>query len=519
MREAVQTDAAASTRSDSFPRGELLLASALALVIRLVYLAGAARSPLFSHPPLDASGDPIYGGFLAGIDTLAGHNPLAPRLAQALLDAASVFLIGVATHAMWVRRAAALAADVAAVYGPLVYFQGELLPATLDFFLIAILMCLAARAARAGSIRGIPLALLALALVAYSAWSGGGAGPGAGGAGAGTAAAGGALRILNEVALVWNRSEAPCGPDQRFFAAFNSLMFRLPWLLSFAFVGPVALVAAWTQRRRAPLMAGFLLCATIAIAIFHVCDRTRLPIVAGAIPLVGFGLDRFVTALSRAAAKARAWPGAAALAEVACAHGRTLIALGCAAVFVTAPFPSLHRAQPGPGWVTLARAHEAAGELVAARDAYASAERSGMKTADLYSSWGRVERKLGWGIQAEQHLLTAIGLDPGHEAAHETLGDIYFERGSYAQAAQEYAIAAGLDPPRAAELWTHAGESLEEEGKGERAAEMFERALRARPGYAAAEAGLMRLRGPGNSPAPAPMFPLLPEKVTPSSGR
>ena len=150
-----------------------------------------------------------------------------------------------------------------------------------------------------------------------------------------------------------------------------------------------------------------------------------------------------------------------------------------------------------------------------------------MKTADLYASWGRVERLSGLGVQAEQHLLSAIDLDPGHGPAHETLGDTYFERGSYAQAAQEYAIAAGLNPPRAAELWTHAGEALEEDGKRERAGEMFERALRALPGYAAAEAGLMRLRGPGNPSTPEPgnpsekvrMFPTLPEKVTPSSGR
>jgi tetratricopeptide (TPR) repeat protein len=270
-------------------------------------------------------------------------------------------------------------------------------------------------------------------------------------------------------------------------------MFRLPWLLSFAFVGPVALVAAWIGRRKAPLLAGFLLCATIVIAMFHVCDRTRLPILAGAIPFVGFGLDRFVSALSRAAAKARSWPGAA-LAEVACAHGRTLIALGLAFAFVMAPFPGLRRTEPGPGWVALARAHEAAGDLVAARDAYASAERSGMRTAELYSSWGRVEQMSGLGIQAEQHLLTAINLDPGYGAAHETLGNVYFERGSYAQAAQEYAIAAGIYPARAAELWTHAGEALEELGNRERAAEMFGRALRAQPGYAAAEAGLERSR-------------------------
>jgi hypothetical protein len=511
VREAVQADAAIPTRSDPIPRGELLLAGALALVIRLIYLAGAARSPLFTHPPLDASGDPIYAGFLAGVNTLAAHNPLAPRLAQALLDSASVFLIGVATHAMWGRRAASLAADVAALYGPLVYFQGELLPATVDFFLVASLMCLTARAARAGSRWGIPPALLALALVAHSAWSGGGAGP---------------LRTLHEMALVWNRREAPCGLDQQFFAALNSPMFRLPWLLSFAFVGPVALVAAWIERRKAPLLAGFLLCATIVIATFHVCDRTRLLLVAGAVPFVGFGLDRCVSVLKVAAAKPRARPGAA-LAEVARAHGRTLIALGFAVAFVTLPFPSLQRTQTGSGWVTLARAHEAAGDLVAARDAYASAEQSGMKTADLYSSWGRVERLSGLGIQAEQHLLAAIDLDPAHGAAHETLGDIYFERGSYTQAAQEYAIAAGLNPPRAAELYTHAGEAFEEDGKGERATEMFERALRALPGYAAAEAGLMRMRGPGNPPAPdhprepskVRMFPPLPEKVIPSTGR
>jgi tetratricopeptide (TPR) repeat protein len=132
-----------------------------------------------------------------------------------------------------------------------------------------------------------------------------------------------------------------------------------------------------------------------------------------------------------------------------------------------------------------------------------------MRTADFYARWGALEQRERLGIQAEQHLLNAINLEPGHEAAHETLGAVYFDRGSYLQAGQAYENAAGLAPLRAAELYARAGEAYEEGGNTARAAEMFERALEKRRGYAPAEQGLGRLREPRVPTQRVKMFPPL----------
>jgi tetratricopeptide (TPR) repeat protein len=167
----------------------------------------------------------------------------------------------------------------------------------------------------------------------------------------------------------------------------------------------------------------------------------------------------------------------------------------------------------------VARAYDASENPREAQRAYDSAERSGIKSADFYAEWGRLEQDKSLGILAEQHLLTAIGMNPRHAAAHETLGDVYYSRESYDQAGQEYAVAAGLVPSRAAELYTRSGEAYEEGGSRGRAAEMFGRALRASPEYAAALAGLQRMRQPEPPVERVKMFPPLGGKPSPSSGR
>jgi tetratricopeptide (TPR) repeat protein len=487
--------------NESFPRGEILLACGLALALRLLYLVGVAHGPLFLHPLIDVPAGHPYGWFLAAISGVTGNDPLAPRVAQALLDTGSVFLLAATAHEVWGRRAAVATAEVAALYGPLVYFASDLSPAIFSFFLVSATLYLTSRASRARSRGGILLSAMGLALATILAI-----------AGAGTAVSGATAaktpHFLGNLVTAWNRREVPCGLDQAFFAPFNSPIFRLPWLPSFWLIGPIALVTAWIERRRAPLLTGYLIVATVAIAMTHVCDRSRLTLLAAGIPLAGHGIDRFFAAFSKATEKARSWLGAA-LAEVACAHGMTLIAFGAALVLVTAPFRSLQRTQSGPGWVLLARAYEASENPREAQKAYDSAERSGMRSADFYADWGRLEQDKSLGILAEQHLLTAISMNPGHPTAHETLGDVYSSRGSYHQAGQEYSVAAGIVPRRAAELFTRAGGALEEGGARERAAEMYEKALEATPGYPAAKTGLERVRKPAVPPQPVKMFPPL----------
>ena len=113
------------------------------------------------------------------------------------------------------------------------------------------------------------------------------------------------------------------------------------------------------------------------------------------------------------------------------------------------------------------------------------------------------------GVEGEKHLLLAINLDPGNAPAHMALGDIYLERESFAQAAQEYGITAELVPARAAEFCVRAGEAYEGGRDLQRAVSMYERALRIRPGYEPARRGLEGIGKGGSPEPPVKMFPPL----------
>jgi len=134
----------------------------LALAVRVFYLSESASSPLFDVPVVDALTyvedarylkdvswlgrpapfwqPPLYPYLLALIFTVGGEDLYPPRLVQALLGACTcvlVYLIGLRLFPRGVAIGAGLAA---ALYGPLIYFDGELLPTTLAIFLYLLLL-------------------------------------------------------------------------------------------------------------------------------------------------------------------------------------------------------------------------------------------------------------------------------------------------------------------------------------------------------------------------------------------
>ena len=143
--------------------------ASVALLVRLVYLWGYRRHPFFAHFILDAlwhhewalelkngnwMGDdvffraPLYPYFLGIIYSITGASHLAARLAQFTLGAASsvlVYLIG--RKLLPKDRAALITALAFALYGPMIYFEGELLIPSLIVFLdlSAVLFLLVAR--------------------------------------------------------------------------------------------------------------------------------------------------------------------------------------------------------------------------------------------------------------------------------------------------------------------------------------------------------------------------------------
>ncbi len=140
-------------------RGALvpLVAVALtALLVRLLYLAAIRPSPFFTAPvgvagsyvamaDAIAAGDlaggnaaywqpPLYGYVLAAWRAIAG-GPLAIRAVQFLLGTATVLLATRLTARLLGRRASLLVGFAGAVYGPFLFFEGRLLPASLVSFL------------------------------------------------------------------------------------------------------------------------------------------------------------------------------------------------------------------------------------------------------------------------------------------------------------------------------------------------------------------------------------------------
>jgi tetratricopeptide (TPR) repeat protein len=157
-----------------------LLVFALALVIRLAYIADIQDTPTFRSPLVDAYTyhesaraiaqygpaaletpyyqPPLYPMLLGAI-LRTGSDWVAPRLVNALLGAMTavlVYILGAKLAGPWAGIAGAL---LFAAYGPVLYFEGELLPVALLLFLHSVAIVLAVQADRSEK----PLPLLALA--------------------------------------------------------------------------------------------------------------------------------------------------------------------------------------------------------------------------------------------------------------------------------------------------------------------------------------------------------------------
>ena len=129
----------------------------LALSLRLIHVFSMRQSPYFTHPVIDAltyhqaavsiaTGHghpdrvfwqpPGYSYFLAILYAFLGvRNFLAPRIVQAVLGASCAILTAWIGSSLFGRRAGLAAGCIVALYGMLIYFDGELLGASLTVFL------------------------------------------------------------------------------------------------------------------------------------------------------------------------------------------------------------------------------------------------------------------------------------------------------------------------------------------------------------------------------------------------
>jgi Tfp pilus assembly protein PilF len=134
---------------------------ALALALRLLYLAAWRDTLLFSTPVGDAraylewaraiaGGDwfgrevfyqaPLYPYFLAGVLRATGSESWGPRLVQALMGSLSCVLLGRAAERFFGRTVGVVAGVGLALYAPAIYFDGLIQKPALDSLLLSALL-------------------------------------------------------------------------------------------------------------------------------------------------------------------------------------------------------------------------------------------------------------------------------------------------------------------------------------------------------------------------------------------
>ncbi len=139
------------------------LVFAIALVVRLLYLSQIKPIPLFEAPVIDPGmydtnamnilgsaitekafyQAPLYSYFLALIYKVFGHNYLVPRLFHSVIGAVNCVLVLIIAAQLFSRRQGLLAGCIAALYGPFIYFEGELLrPVLIIFLALLMLLCI-----------------------------------------------------------------------------------------------------------------------------------------------------------------------------------------------------------------------------------------------------------------------------------------------------------------------------------------------------------------------------------------
>ena len=158
----------------------------LALSLRLGYLFQAADSPFFDAPIVDARSyteyarelttgawagrpmpfwqAPFYPYFLAVLFSLFGENYYLPRLLQALAGTATCLIVCTLGRAVFSPTVGWVAGLGAALYGPFLYFEGELLPTSWAVLFDAVLLLVLLWGQRRGGVLPALIAGLVLGL-------------------------------------------------------------------------------------------------------------------------------------------------------------------------------------------------------------------------------------------------------------------------------------------------------------------------------------------------------------------
>jgi tetratricopeptide (TPR) repeat protein len=319
----------------------------LALAFRLGYLFELSEVPRLAAPALDAAGFAGSALYTALLELQWANESLWwPRLLQAILGSLSCGLVWIIGRSLFPSGVALVAALAAAMYGPLIYYGGELLPATISVFAILLLFWLLTRMPLApvwrwvvpGLATGVatlttPVALLLLPFLIWwlarfprdthgdrsrgwhrGVWLTLGFGlviapmgamheislysglPGSGPAGV----EGVVPTLADRLYHFWSGAEIPHDLDLYFARGESDLLSVLLWhrwiAFPFGLIGPLALVGLVLhlrtpegRSRMGLLLAGIVIASGVAVLLRPVTSLTRLPVVPLLLLLASYG--------------------------------------------------------------------------------------------------------------------------------------------------------------------------------------------------------------------------------------
>ena len=460
----------------------------IALVLRLVHVEQMGQSPLFDVPVAETKAyvetvaqldggtgkdevavtSPLYIWFLAGTTQLLGEGAAMPRRVQAFLGAVNCALLWGLGRRVFGSRMGLVGGLVAALYGPLIYFDGELLPSTvvvlLELVLLHALMWADARAPQglsamgawpfgvAGVAMGLTvlagphLALLGLVVLPWLWRSSRGIGKTGAflvgialmwtpaalvGNAAWWEAAPGVERVGQRLYQLWQGSESLAQLDPYYARQHSTVLAALMWRYGVAFpfgvVAPLALVGLGlcltrVREREEDLLLLAIAGGAVGAALFSDASaQTRLPFVAALLLFCGVG----AVELSE---RVKTWP------QRGLAFGILVLLLG---IFNMRADETNETAR---GWqhYWLGYAFERLDMKVTAIDEYKAATAARvpaveayLSLAALYGQNGRYERAIG----TYRSLLERW---PEQRRVHMVLGDHYMMAQRPRQALEHY---------------------------------------------------------------------------------
>jgi Tfp pilus assembly protein PilF/4-amino-4-deoxy-L-arabinose transferase-like glycosyltransferase len=225
------------------------------------------------------------------------------------------------------------------------------------------------------------------------------------------------LALLEKKALLyWAAYEIPNNTSYEWGRAHSSVLRAVP--LTFAVVGPLGLVGivigGW-RSRRAWVLTLFVFAQVVAVALFFVSGRYRMPALPALCVFAGFAVTE-VWRLIRARR-------VGALVGI-------VLALAVSAALVNYDWHGLRRQRAANrDWYLLGQSYFLAQDYRAARDAFRQAVEQHPDDADAYALLGQSEMLVGESEAAARDLAQALALAPDYTMAVLRLAELHLAQG------------------------------------------------------------------------------------------